>query len=97
MAPDVQALLNAMRELESLLEQNGEDFWSIKVKRAADTVAHSDAYGLTQFLGLFGGMGSLNDLVLHKGGQPLEVENERLDTLRSHAWGLADRLKRESD
>lgn len=97
MAPDVQALLNAMRELESLLEQNGEDFWSIKVKRAADTVARSDPYGLTQFLGLFGGMGSLNDLVLHKGGQPLEAENERLDTLLSHVWGLADQLKREID
>ncbi len=95
MAPDVQALLEAMRKLESLLERNGEDFWSGRVRQAADTVARSDAYGLTQFLDLFGGMGSLDDLVLHKSGQPLEAENKRLDTSRSNAWNLADRLKRE--
>ncbi|WP_378949859.1 DUF6966 domain-containing protein [Mesorhizobium sp. ANAO-SY3R2] len=97
MAPEVQALLNAMRELESLLERNGEDIWSISVKRAADTVARTDAHGLTQLLGLFGGMGSLDDLVLHKDGLPLVSENERLNTLRSNAWGLATRLKREID
>ena len=84
-----------MRKLESLLEQNGEDFWSGRVSQAADTAARSDAYSLTRFLDLFGGMGSLDDLVLHKSGQPLETENKRLDTLRSNAWNLADRLKRE--
>ncbi|MEJ6784292.1 DUF6966 domain-containing protein [Aminobacter sp. Piv2-1] len=96
MAPDVQALLEAMRELQRLLKQNGEDFWSIRVERAADTVARSDAYGLTQFLDLFGGMGSLTDLVLRQDGQPSKAENDRLETLRSNAWALADQLRHET-
>ncbi|WP_152613200.1 DUF6966 domain-containing protein [Inquilinus limosus] len=93
--PDVQALLDAMRELERFLEQHGDEFWSIKVARAADCVSRSDAYGLERFLSLFGGMGSLNDVVLHRSGKLLLTENNRLVALRSKAWNLASRLRRE--
>ena len=87
--PEVQALLNAMRDLQRHLEQNDELFWSAHVEKAADEVARSDAYGVSRFLGLFGGMGSLNDLVLHADGTPLHSENDQLDALRSRAWELA--------
>lgn len=93
--PDVQALLDAMRELERFLAQHGEEFWSTNVARAADWVSRSDAFGLERFLSFFGGMGSLNDVVLHRGGKLLLTENDRLVALRSKAWNLANRLKRE--
>jgi hypothetical protein len=44
---------------------------------------------------MFGGMGSLNDLVLHRDGQWLTTENDQLVALRSKAWELADRLRHE--
>jgi len=93
--PDVQALLDAMRKLERFLVQHGEDFWSAQLRQAADWIAKSDAYGLERFRKLFGGMGSLNDLVLHRDGQLLTTENDRLAALRSQAWNLADQLRRE--
>lgn len=93
--PDVLALLEALRELEQFLRRQDEEFWSARVARAADCVARSDAYGLEQFLSLFGGMGSLSDLVLHRDGKFLTMENNQLDALRSKAWTLADRLRRE--
>lgn len=92
--PDTQALLDAMRALQRHLEAF-DSFWADQVRRAADGVSNSDAHGLQRFLGFFGGMGSLNDLVLHRDGQPLTVENDELDNLRSKAWSLADSLRHE--
>lgn len=94
--PDVQALLAAMTDLEEFLGRH-DKFWADHVRRAADEVAKSDAHGLKRFLGLFGGMGSLNDLVLCHKGKPLQGENDELDALRAKAWGLASRLRHEAD
>lgn len=91
---DVESLLTAMRALQTHLD-TCNDFWAAKVERAADEVANSDAHGLQRFLSLFGGAGSLNDLVLQRDGVVLGWENDRLDTLRSIAWNLADQLRAE--
>src|SRR4051794_31538121 len=93
--PDTQALLTAMRRLERHLDAY-ECFWAEQVRCAADEVANSDAHGVRRFLGFFGGMGSLNDLVLQRDGRPLSIENDELDVLRSKAWGLANGLRHET-
>ena len=93
--PDVDALHKAMRELEQLLRQHGEDFWASNVARAADLVGNSDAYGLDKFLSFFGGAGSLNDVALYRDCKKLTDENTRLDALRSKAWDLTKKLQRE--
>ena len=92
--PNIQALLDAMRALQRHLEPF-DSFWAGQVQRAADEVSNSDAHGLQRFLGFFGGTGSLNDLVLHRDGRPLTVENDELADLRSKAWSLADSLRHE--
>lgn len=94
--PDVEALLGAMRALEQHLAGHA-DFWANHVRRAADEVAQSDAHGVRRFLGSFGGMGSLSDLVLHHDGKPLHAENDQLETLRTRAWELAYALRHEAD
>ena len=93
--PDVQALLDAMRALEFYLRDKS-DFWSANIRRAADEVARSDAYGLQRFLTYFGGMGSLNDLVLQRDGVPVESENDQFERLRQRAWTLAYNLRHET-
>lgn len=92
--PEVQSLLNAMRALEAFLIDH-DDFWAANVRRAADEIAKSDAHGLQRFLGLFGGMGSLNDLVLYHDGVPLAGENVQLASLTRKAWRLAEDLRHE--
>lgn len=92
--PEVQSLLNAMRALEAFLKVHNE-FWATNVERAANEVARSDAHGLARFLSLFGGMGSLNDLVLHRDGIPLGYENDKLEALVTRAWHLAEGLRKE--
>jgi len=41
-----------------------------------------------QVLGLYGGMGSFNDLVLYRDGHVLTAENDELDSLRSQLFLL---------
>jgi hypothetical protein len=93
--PEVQALLDDLRSLERLLARHDE-FWAAHIRASADEIAHSDAHGLRRLLGLFGGMGSLNDLVLQQGGTPLLAENDELDALRTSAWEKAYALRREA-
>ncbi|WP_420107405.1 DUF6966 domain-containing protein [Leclercia adecarboxylata] len=40
------------------------------------------------FLNLYGGMGSLNDLVLYRNGKVLMSENDELDQLRRDLFNL---------
>ena len=69
--------------------------WADTIAICLASVENSDAYGLDRFLGLFGGAGSLNDLVLHSRGAPLREENNRLHDLLQQAHDLGWRLARE--
>ncbi|WP_438823016.1 DUF6966 domain-containing protein [Novosphingobium cyanobacteriorum] len=81
-----------MRALELFLSDKNE-FWAGNVGRAADEVANSDVHGLRRFLSYFGGMGSLNDLFLHRNGTPLGWENDHLASLVRRAWHLGNELR----
>ncbi|WP_416366335.1 DUF6966 domain-containing protein [Sphingomonas aurantiaca] len=43
---------------------------------------------------LYGGMGSLNDVILQSGGVTPAEDNERFDALRTDAWKQANALAR---
>lgn len=66
--PDVAELARRLGKLEDHLALNGEPHWATAIGRCRASVESSDAWGLGNFMGMFGGMGSLNDLVLHRGG-----------------------------
>lgn len=40
----------------------------------------------------YGGMGSLNDIVLHKNGQPLTTENDEFDALSTELYRLCHEI-----
>lgn len=93
--PDVARLANLLHKLEQHLATNGAEQWATSISRCRASVEKSDAWGLHAFLGMFGGMGSLNDLVLQRDNEMLTAENESLQVLLSDAWSLATRLQRE--
>ena len=54
----------------------------------------NDASGAAnQILGSYGGMGSLNDIVLYAGSRPLAKENNEFDALRSKLYDLCLELR----
>lgn len=53
---------------------------------------HSDPkYASSKLVSMYGGMGSLNDLVLYSDGQALVVENNEFDMLRTRLYELVKR------
>jgi hypothetical protein len=93
--PEVAKLASLLRDIEAHLATNSAERWAAMISRCRASVEQSDASGLHGFVAMFGGMGSLNDLVLQRDAQMLVAENDRLQALLSDAWSLATKLQRE--
>ncbi len=99
MHPDIEALVQKLREAEKLLRAHRESRWADWLASDADRIHRLDFYGIEHLLSAFGGMGSLNDSVLqYQDGAFLHVpitENERFDVMRGEIYLLAQKLKSE--
>lgn len=83
MDPDVARLAELIEAAEALLSSHGESHWSHWLAKDARLIRHLDLQGVEHFLSAFGGMGSINDLVLHpmNGHRIAEHEVDKANTL----------------
>lgn len=101
MHPDIQELLVLLEAAQSLLARYGEKHWSNWLEKNARLIKNLDLYGVEQILTAYGGMGSINDLVIHpiNGHQIKESEinsaNEDFESLRTKIYSLAKKLATE--
>lgn len=88
----IQDIESVLEKMEALLRLGARDTWAdaLEVHRFELRAAPSSA--VAEILAMYGGMGSLNDLVLYRAGQPLPKENNELDELRSELYELCQRL-----
>ncbi len=94
--PDVASFAALLRQIEAALRLNDHASWAHEVAACAATVERSDAYGVHRFLSLFGGMGSLNDIVILGPEIPAPGTAERLEVLVAQAHAAARRLARDA-
>lgn len=91
----IQCLLE---RLISLLEKNDCLDWARGFKRllpSCNTKPKDDV--VRKIVRLYGGMGSFNDLILHKDSKPLREENDELDELRDELYtACAEQLTENS-
>jgi hypothetical protein len=73
-----------------LLDAHSMTHWSDWLARDAMRVRAGDDDGLAHFLSAFGGMGSLNDVLLRS-----RSDHDRFYALSEDAWTLASTLQRE--
>jgi len=86
-----------MDDLATMLEEDGDAHWFAWVRSACAQLQRGDDSGIDRLLAAYGGMGSLNDVVLANGytdgvfaWKPGHIElNEKFCALRSKAWELA--------
>lgn len=96
-------LLATIREIVVLLTRHGECHWVATLEKAATELERGDGHGVLRLLGMCGGMGSFNDLVLcrlnhHKITAEQEAPaNELLQVLIDDMLALANRLRRLAD
>ncbi|WDZ96759.1 hypothetical protein Herbaro_02940 [Herbaspirillum sp. WKF16] len=99
MHPEIELLLLRLREATQLLQAHQNIEWADWLMTDARMILQLDFYGIEHLLSAFGGMGSLNDVVLQRyDGNSLIVpsaENEQFSVLRQEIYSLASKLKSE--
>jgi hypothetical protein len=96
------------RELHSLLEQTielldscEEEHWSQWLEKSKNRIENGDFSGVNYLLNAYGGMGSFNDLVIHRlngykiSEDEVKAVNDRLNNLRGRMFELANQIKRD--
>ena len=77
-----------LAQMVPLLRLGYSSDWAAAFERCRASLA-SDIGGTAQIIrGMYGGMGSLNDIVLYKDGLLLHQENEEFDRLRAKLYEL---------
>ena len=98
MHPEVAKLAELAQEVADLLIGYGERGWGDWFQKDAARIRNLDLYGVEHILLAYGGMGSINDLVIHpKNGHSVGIEdvavaNEKLRTLIGKISRLAKKL-----
>lgn len=96
-----QKLLDSLDQTVALLREHSEHHWATGLEVDRGRIADGDGHALDHLLSAFGGMGSLNDLVLHgpTPGAPwndaLRAANDRLSDLRESIWRAAVEIRAE--
>jgi hypothetical protein len=94
-------LIANLDETATLLRDHGETHWLRWVTACRSELATCDAAAFDHVLGAFGGMGSLNDLlILGANGHLVRPEeessvNDQLDDLRGAIWDDVSALRHE--
>ncbi len=84
-AEDIKLILIKMLALLKL--SNAKD-WEKAIQKLSYEILGMPNETKREILSLYGGMGSLNDLVLHKDEYPLRKENDEFDSLKTQLFDL---------
>ncbi len=92
------ALCSVLKAIKQILNDHAEDHWCKIVCESLQLIEQRDFHGVELILGCFGGMGSLNDLILNtkNGHDALETEqsslNDRLNDLLEQVYEVSSSL-----
>lgn len=88
---NIEEIEIVLSRMEGLLTMGGRDDWAQALRRSRVELRENKAAAVSDLLPMFGGMGSLNDIVLYRNGQPLREENDEFETLRGQLYELCHR------
>jgi len=84
----VRELELVLTRMTELLRLGSRGNWSDALEKQRSALSTDPTATASRILAMFGGMGSLNDVVLYKDGQPMANENRELAALRSRLYDL---------
>ena len=93
--PQIADLAATLAEMSAVLRVYGDEFWAANLDRCRIRLEHADFRGVVMLRELFGGMGSLNDVVLQRDGRMPVADNDRFERLRAKAGEMTGRFMRE--
>ena len=71
------------------LAQRGGDAHTMRALEKVETLIDEDMeVAVKKIMAMYGGLGSLNDVILYEGNKPLIAENTEFDALRTELYDL---------
>ena len=89
---NIQNIETVLARMVELLRLGGFNGWANALEKFRGEIANAPSVTAARILSMYGGMGSLNDLILYGNGQPLVAENAELDALRSELYQLCHEI-----
>ena len=77
----ISEIKKTLTNIFSVLRSNNENAWAKTFETLGSELDVDCETSIFALKKLYGGMGSFNDIVLHKNGLPLRKENEELEDL----------------
>lgn len=84
----IQEIRTTLARMAELLRQAGIADWASSLESIKHELVVDERAALVKIISMYGGMGSLSDLVLYKDGRVLVTENNEFDLLRSKLHAL---------
>lgn len=78
---NINEIVSLLEKAARLLNMYNRPEWAEKLEHYARRLPQDTDYVLSQIMSLYGGTGSLNDIVLYDNGKLLFEENNELDSL----------------
>lgn len=85
---DIGTISSIIAQTVDLLQNHGLPEWAARLEQCNTALTHDPTYALSQIVSLYGGSGSINDIVLYKQETPLLNENNQLHALLSELYDL---------
>jgi hypothetical protein len=89
---NVQELELVLTRMAELLRLGSHGNWGDALEKHRSALSTDPAATVARILAMFGGMASLNDVILYEDRQPMANENRELDALRSKLYDLCHRV-----
>ena len=80
---DIHKISSNIARTAELLRTFGHPHWADRLEECSLALPRDTAYALSRLMSLYGGMGSINDVVLYENATPLLDENSELQGLLS--------------
>lgn len=85
---DIRKVEAILARMEELLRKGASLTWANAIATCRKELPDKPEPTAAKIIGMYGGMGSFNDIVLYENGQPLASENIEFDELRERLYEL---------
>ncbi len=91
MHPDLEDLCSDVDEIVAILRAHNMHGWARALEKGASEIRLSDFHGVIRILHCYGGMGTLNDIIIY------ERDGRLFDALRTRIYQKADVIRAEEN
>lgn len=84
---------NILKIMVELLDYGTKKDWAATIEKARVKFENSPRAMSSELLVIYGGTGSINDIVLHKEGRVLVAENDEFDLSREQLYEICKKIR----